>query len=74
MSQIEVLNILRNLRAKGDEWYTAKQIQQHLKDSGKGLNTSALYNDLFKLSLFNMVEVRGVGYWNHHKEFRGLKE
>lgn len=73
MGQPEILKALNNLRAKNDNWHTAKGLKQYmidnkmLRDNGSGMS-----QDLLRLALFKLIEIKGVGLWNHHKEFRGL--
>ena len=72
MTQLEVIDALKDLRRINDKWYTSTQIIEFMKDN-KRLNGSGktIYDDLLRLSMFGLIEIRGVGLWNHHKEFRG---
>jgi len=43
----------------------------------QGLSESAVkqvYNNLRKLAVFNMIEWKGKGIWDHKKVFRAKKE
>ena len=72
MGQQEVLKLLNEWKeTRPSEWFTAKDIIKELNT--RGLSTKKVYNALFKLSCFGMIQYKGVGIWkNHHKEFKGI--
>ena len=72
MGQQDVLLALVDLRKINDDWFSSKQIIEFML-SNKSLDNKGknVYDDLLRLAAFNLIEVRGVGMWNHHKEFRG---
>lgn len=74
MGQQDVLKYLEYHREKGEGWLTAKQIEKGLRELG--LSNGAivgLHSDLLRLSAFNIIEMRSVGLWDNHKEFRAHK-
>ena len=74
MSQADVLNFLESQRKNNDNWFRIKDIQEALNNNGCGTGTlKGVGNDCYILSCSNFIEVRGVGVWNHYKEFRAFK-
>lgn len=74
MGQQEVLNLLKEYRKQSDNWFTIRQIKNGLIEGGSSKNyTNGVPGDLLKLASFNFVQVRGIGAWRHHKEFRAYK-
>jgi len=74
MGQQEVLEWLREQRKSGDNWFTTKEIKEAMRE--KGLSNGCIikvYDNLYKLTSFDIIECRGVGLWDHHKEFRAYK-
>lgn len=74
MAQKEILDFLGEKRAETDNWFTIQDIREGLKN--KGCCNSCIkkiYNSLYKLAAFNLIQVRGVGVWRHYKVFRGYK-
>jgi hypothetical protein len=73
MGQEIVLNALDCLRKINDKWHTSREVITYIKTNYKGINNiKGIYTDLLKLAEFRLIEIRGVGMWEHHKEFRGL--
>ena len=74
MGQYDVLDFLKNKRAYTDEYFTVRDIEKGMQSIGfsngviKGVN-----HDLRRLALFNSIQYRGVGIWNHKKLFRAKK-
>lgn len=75
MSQRDVIVWLENQREKNNKFYDAGQVKLGLMS--QGLSESAVkqvYNNLRKLAVFNMIEWKGKGIWDHKKVFRAKKE
>lgn len=70
MGQREVLKFLKDERKKSNRWITIYEIRDALKSNG---SLRHLNNNLYKLYMFGMIETKGVGLWQHHKEFRYLQ-
>ena len=69
MSQADCLDWLK--RQDPDKWFRVKEVQDGLESEGKGNGTiRGVSHDLMRLTLFNDLEMRGVGTWKHYKEFR----
>ena len=71
MGQSDVMMWLENQRVKGEEFYTITQIQKGIQDMGLG--NGAVKNvggNCYQLCCFGILEVKGVGLWNHKKLFR----
>lgn len=74
MSQSEVHDFLIEQRKKTDKWFTIKEVKNELKLKGfSNGQIQGVTDDLFKLSVFNLIQWKGVGVWRHHKEFRAFK-
>ena len=74
MGQKEVLDLLNELR-KTREWYTSAQIKKKLLDKGyTETYVNGVYGDLMRLSVFDIIQCKGIGIWNHHKVFRAYKQ
>ena len=74
MGQQEVLQLLKEYRKTSANWFTIRQIKDGLISKGYSKNyVNGVPNDLLKLASFSQIQVRGVGVWSHHKEFRGYK-
>lgn len=74
MGQMEVLELLKELRHTNDNWHTSTQIKNELLIKGYSKNyINGVSDDLMHLATFNLIQIRGVGAWEHHKEFRGYK-
>lgn len=75
MSQADVLEFLETMRIRTDEYFTATEIRNCLKDNGHSNGVlKGVSSDLVALASFGFIEWKGVGVWKHHKEFRGLKK
>jgi hypothetical protein len=75
MGQQEVLEFLKEERLKSDNWFKVKDIKQGLIAKGHTKNyVRGVPSDLLRLACFNQIQVRGIGAWRHHKEFRGYKK
>jgi hypothetical protein len=71
MGQQEVHDILKELRKESSKWYTVGEIKQAMLTKGYTENyLRGVTDDLFRLATFNFIKFRGVGGWNHHKEFK----
>ena len=73
MGQREILEFLEINRKTSEDWLTAKEIKLGLQLNRK-CNISGIYDDLFKLAVFNLIECKGKGLWTHIKVFRGLNK
>lgn len=57
-----------------DRWFRVKEIQEGLAEKGLGNGTvKNVPQHLFALIRWGDIEWRGVGIWQHHKEFRAKK-
>lgn len=75
MGQLEVLQVLKDFRKKSDAWVTCRMVQDELLKQGHSKNyCQHVYNDLFKLATFGLIQCQGVGWWKHQKEFRAKKK
>jgi hypothetical protein len=75
MSQQEILDYLELEYVKDkDKWHSAVDIKNGLKDKGlcNGF-THRGYDDLYKLMVYNLVEYKGEGLFNHRKLFKAKK-
>lgn len=72
MGQMEILKFLELQRIKKiDKYFTIKEIQKGLKDSGcTNGQLEKVGNCCYKLSIFGFLDVRGKGVWDHKKLFR----
>lgn len=74
MGQREVLKFLEDRRIINSKWYALGEIQRGLKK--RGLENGSIKNvskNLFKLTMFGLIEWKGKGIWSHQKLFRGKK-
>ena len=73
MGQTDVYDILKEEHNKDkDKWFSVNAIKEILKLKGfSEAVIRAAPNDLIKLASFNLIEVKGVGIWNHEKHFKG---
>lgn len=75
MGQYDVLDLLKGKRKKTERWFCFDEIKEELIK--KGLSDvyvkKKLHDDLFKLVVFDVIEIKGVGLWNHKKYFRAKK-
>lgn len=72
MSQQDIYDWLKERKKKEpDRWWRVKEIQEGLAEMGKGNGTlKNVPQHLFSLMRWGDIEWRGVGIWQHHKEFR----
>lgn len=76
MSQRDIIEFLELEYMKDKErWHSAVEIRTGLKLRNNGINCSsytsgAIYNDLYRLMLSNLIEYKGEGLFNHRKLFR----
>jgi hypothetical protein len=73
MAQADIENFLIEERKKSDKWFTIHEIKIAL--SNKGLSNGCIKgvaDDLMRLCSFKRIDYRGVGLWEHHKEFRAF--
>lgn len=74
MGQLEVFKFLEKQRELNDKWFTTKDIREALKSEGLSNGyLDGINSDLLKLANFKLIEMRGVGIWEHYKEWRGIK-
>ncbi len=74
MGQTEVLAWLKNKRAYTDEYFTAKQIVKGLQEQGVSNGSiKNIHNNLLKLTVYQYIDCKGVGLWQHYKTFRAKK-
>lgn len=74
MAQKEVLDALKEWRIISDEWLTSSQVYNRLYSKVKRPPQKAtVINSLYKLASWNIIEWRGIGIYEHRKEFRGKK-
>lgn len=74
MAQTIVYDWLKKQRGLSDKWFDVKEIKENLQ--AEGLSNGALqgiHADLYKLSQYELIECKGVGYWKHEKLFRAYK-
>jgi len=71
MGQSDVLELLQELRKKNNKWYILRDIKRLMYDKGYSNGVvRGVSSDLLRLSIFNLIKIRGVGVWDHHKEFQ----
>ena len=72
MSQQDCLDWLREQKNIDDnKWHKIKDIQAGLKEKGLGNGTVRnAWSHVMKLCASGDLEFRGVGLWDHHKEFK----
>ena len=75
LGQREIELFLAEKRKQGKEWYDANDIIEGLKGMGcsDGM-IKGVYADLRKLILYDRIDFKGVGLWNHKKVFRAKPE
>ena len=75
MGQTEVLIFLKEQRKISDNYFTVRQIKDGLVTKGFTKNyVNGVASDVYRLACFNQIQVRGIGAWRHHKEFRAYKK
>jgi len=73
MSQADIQEFLEEERKLNDKWFTSVEIKKKFKEQNK-LGVNGVYDDLMRLSIFNIIECKGEGFWKHKKKFRGKKD
>ena len=74
MGQQEARQFLEKERESHDNWFRIGEIRNALIHRGvSNGGIKGLASDLYKLATFNVIQVKGVGLWKHHKEFRAYK-
>lgn len=75
MGQGDVLEFLKEKRNnKNNNWFSLSEIKENLKQSGVSDKVlSKVHSWTYKLCAFDLLEVKGVGIWNHKKLFRYKK-
>lgn len=74
MGQYEVEQYLKKQREENpDKWFTIKEIKEGLEGTASPTTLKNIHSHLFRLSQFGYIKVKGVGLWDHHKEFQGKK-
>jgi len=72
MCQAEVLKFMNDMRQRSDEWLTSRQVKDGLIKQGcEDGEIKGVGSDLLRLAQFGFISVRGIGWWEHHKEYRG---
>lgn len=76
MSQQDCLDFLRAMRESDpNKWFRIKEVQEALREKGLGNGTiKKVGSHLYKLAVCGDLDVRGIGIWEHYKEFRYSKE
>lgn len=63
--------LLEQKKLNPDKYFRVKEIQEGLQAIGKGNGTvKNVPQHLFALMRWGDIEWKGVGIWQHHKEFR----
>ena len=75
MGQAEVLEFLESRRKESNEWLSAAEIREGLEKEGHSNGVlKNLYNCLYKLATYDIIQFKGVGMWHHKKLFRAKKK
>lgn len=70
MGQSEIIEFLKNERRFTDKFFTAKEISEAMLRRGY---SHRVYEELAKLMVYNLIEWKGEGVWEHKKLFRYKK-
>lgn len=72
MSQQDCLNFLTDQKKKNpDKWFRVKHVQEGLRKRGLGNGTCKnVASHLLKLTVCGDIQMRGIGAWEHYKEFK----
>ena len=72
MSQQDCLEWLQEQhKSNPDQWFRVKDVQEGLREAGKGNGTiKNVAVHLLKLRNCGDIGMRGVGLWEHYKEFK----
>jgi len=69
VSQEDCLNWLK--KQESGKWFRVKDVQEGLKSEGKGNGTiKNVAKHLLILTNWGDLKMRGVGAWEHYKEFK----
>ena len=75
MGQQEVLNFLVKQRVNNAQWFCIKEIREGLEALGLSNGSlKGLSDDLYKLSVYNLIDAKGQGLFDHKKVFRAKKK
>jgi len=75
MGQEEVLLFLVEQRKINDKWFRVHEIKEALEAQGLSEGAvKAVNKQIRKLALYDIIEFRGVGIWEHYKVFRAKKD
>jgi len=67
-----MFNNLKKKRLISNEWWSTARIKEALKKLGwESGELKGVAQDLLKLAQFKFIEAKGIGLWEHHKEYRG---
>lgn len=72
MSQMDCLHWLQDQKEKNpNRWFRVKDVQEGLRQKGKGDGTLRnVGKHLLILTQWDDLRMRGVGFWEHYKEFK----
>jgi len=72
VTQQDCMDFLRDQKKKNpDKWFRIKDVQDGLHMRGKGNGTlKNVGSHLLKLRNCGDIRMRGVGFWEHYKEFQ----
>lgn len=75
MSQQDVFDFLESMRKiNGDRWFRASEIRDALAQLGFSNGVlKGVSDDIVALASYGLIDYKGVGVFNHHKEFRAKK-
>lgn len=75
MSQIDVYIALKEIAAKDPDWHNSSYIREYLKQKGFSNGViKGVYADLISLSARNEIQMKGIGWIDHYKVFRYVKD
>jgi len=74
VSQQDCLDWLRDQqKVSPNKWFRVKDVQEGLRNQGKGNGTiKNVPSHLLKLRNCGDIRMRGVGLWEHYKEFKSI--
>lgn len=74
MSQQDCLEWLQEQKKiDSDRWFRVKEVQEGLRQQGKGNGSiKNVATHLLKLRNCGDLKMRGVGLWEHYKEFKSI--
>lgn len=75
MGQQDVLQYLQEQRKQNDSWFRVCEIKEALESKGFSNGAiKAIGKQVRQLVLYDIIEFKGVGIWNHYKVVRAKKE